>query len=45
MREKEMIMNSRSSWLFQKLALQVPCEKNEEQNGEFGYWCYGVKGK
>ena len=44
MRIKEMITNSRSSWLLNKFSLSAPQEMYREQYGEYAYWCEGVKG-
>ena len=40
--KKEMITNSRSSWLLNKFSLSAPQEMCKKQKGEYAYWCYGV---
>ena len=38
MRIKEMITNSRSSWLLDKFSLSARYEMYDEQYGEYEYW-------
>ena len=33
-----------SSWLLNKFFMSVPKEMYGEQNGEYVFWCQGVKG-
>ena len=33
-----------SSWLLNKFFMSVPKEMYGEQNGEYAFWCQGVKG-
>ena len=43
MRIKEMIANSRRSWLLDKSSPKVPGQINREQYGELAYWCKDVE--
>ena len=44
MRLNEMITNWRNSWLLNKFSPSSSLEMYREQDGEYAFWCEGVKG-